>query len=392
MVILHLEMSKLFRDAVKDICKELELLYHGVSSVQEARQYLTQTTPDLVLTASELKDASAMDLLTELQTSDQSHIRAVVITSGDSLELRQTLFSLGIVDYIRKSDLTLNHIRRYLVDLSQEDQWIGYLRNLSIAILDDSKTGQMVIQDIFAKYQVEQIDCYNHPFQLLGQSKSYDLYLIDLVLPGLSGEEVILNIREKHPSSIIIAVSAITNPKTISYVLLSGADDYLPKPFDRQVFMARIRASVRTFQLVKELEEKKQALQYMADTDGLTGLYNHRYMFHALEQMLESVPEISEQVSVLLTGQIWVLLMDIDYFKKVNDTFGHPIGDQVLVEFAQRLKHLNPGPWICGRYGGEEFMIILPYDACRAMKVEKGDPDPLEIGEYEIPSCAISFA
>ena len=352
MTILHLERSEFFRKIVKEIVLQSGMQYVGVPSGKEGLTMLDLQKIDVIITGIELADGSGKSFLQQLQDTPFRTIPTIVVTSDESLEVRQALYSMGIVDYIRKSDLTQEHLSRYLFNLTTESEWVKYLRTMDIALLDDSRTGQAVIVNMLELNRVTKVDVFSHPAELLAKKKSYGLYLVDLVLPGMSGEEVILKLRDQHPHAVIIAVSGVSNTTTVSHVLLSGADDYLTKPFDVKIFMARIRANVRTYQLLAELEQKKQELQLLADTDSMTGLYNHRYMFNFLDLLIEKSRKSSRNFGVLL--------MDLDNFKSINDTHGHPVGDQVICQFAQRITDQFGKKAVCGRYGGEEFMVLLP--------------------------------
>ncbi|NCN06181.1 MAG: diguanylate cyclase [Spirochaetales bacterium] len=352
MTILHLELSKAFREVVQDMAHQLGLEYVGVPSQTEALAFLEKKNPAGIITGMELLDSTGPKFLQALNGTDHKSIPTLVVTGDDSLTTRESLYSMGIADYIRKSDLTYDHLRRYLESLNRDEVWIRFLKTIDIALLDDSITSQLIILNIFERYGVTNVDVFSHPRTLLKKKKPYHLYLIDLVMPEVSGEEVIQELRVENPHSVIIAISGISNEKTISHVLLSGADDYLTKPFDRNIFMARIRASVRTYQLLKELEERKQELQILADTDSMTRLYNHRFMYTALESLRHAwVPDSSPP---------GILLMDIDNFKAINDTYGHPEGDLILTEFARRIRYFAGTEHLAGRYGGEEFLIIFP--------------------------------
>jgi two-component system cell cycle response regulator len=116
--------------------------------------------------------------------------------------------------------------------------------------------------------------------------------------------------------------------------------------------MARIRANIRTFVLLQELEESKRELEKMAVTDGLTDIFNHKHVHKLLEDHVEAAKERQHSLSVIM--------LDIDHFKWVNDAYGHQTGDKVLVKIAAVIKASTRKNDILGRYGGEEFLIILP--------------------------------
>jgi len=166
-------------------------------------------------------------------------------------------------------------------------------------------------------------------------------------MPEMSGPQVLRTIKQKKQSKIIpvIMLSASEESQDIVSALDLGADDYVAKPYIPEVLLARIRTSLR-------LLEKNRELEKMASIDFLTGLYNRR-QFYRLSNM--ALNKNSRDKSWLT-----IALMDIDYFKNVNDTYGHDIGDRVLVEFSRMLSEYFRGYDIIGRIGGEEFCVCLP--------------------------------
>jgi two-component system cell cycle response regulator len=151
---------------------------------------------------------------------------------------------------------------------------------------------------------------------------------------------------------VIIAISALSNQKSITNVLMVGADDYIIKPFSTGLFMARISANVRQTLFLKEISKKNQELALQAISDGLTGLYNHNHTYLRLEEEIAKAIRYQRPLSVIM--------LDIDRFKQINDSYGHPAGDQVLIQVSAIIKKSLRKSDIGGRYGGEEFLIILP--------------------------------
>lgn len=343
--VLHIERSEFFGKIVKKIVQDQGLSVLHAKSAEEAYTLLKENDISLIISGIELDGSSGTSFIEELSTSEYSSIPVIVVTSSESLELREKLFSLGIADYILKKDITTNRLQLYFQALIGQNRLMEQIRDVPIAVLDDSRLGLTVIRNIFSMNRVKNVTCYNNPLELLENIDKYSIFVVDMVLPEVSGEEVILKIREKSHDSIIIVVSGITNIKLISHALMYGADDYITKPFDNTIFMARLKSNARAFFLNRQL--KLQAI-----TDGLTGLYNHRYIYSAVD----------DHISAADAGgsPFCVLLMDIDHFKNVNDTYGHPVGDLVLKGVAEVFKSELPESSVTGRYGGEEFLIILP--------------------------------
>ncbi len=181
-----------------------------------------------------------------------------------------------------------------------------------------------------------------------------DLILLDVMMPGLDGFEVARRIRsdEDLPFIPIILITArdTTQDKVIG--LDAGANDYLTKPINFPELEARVRSMLRIKELQAQLEEKNEELARLSISDGLTGLYNHRHIQEVVREEFERAKRTREPLAVVM--------FDLDHFKKVNDTYGHQVGDRVLQELARILKRTAREIDKLGRYGGEEFIAVLP--------------------------------
>jgi len=174
-----------------------------------------------------------------------------------------------------------------------------------------------------------------------------DLILLDVMMPHMDGNEVARRVKANKslPFIPIIMQTALDSTQSKVEGLDSGADDYVTKPINYAELQARMQAALR----VKGLQDR---LAQMAITDALTGLYNRRHLDERLDEMFEHSARLHEPLSVAM--------FDIDHFKQVNDKYGHQVGDAVLSQFAQLLKHVARDIDRIGRYGGEEFMVLLP--------------------------------
>ena len=181
-----------------------------------------------------------------------------------------------------------------------------------------------------------------------------DLILLDVMLPDIDGYEISRRIKgnDELPFIPIILVTARDSTQDKVAGLDAGADDYLTKPINFPELEARVRSMLRIKRLQDELEEKNRELERLSISDGLTGLYNHRHIHGLLAEEFERVERTNDCMSVAM--------FDLDHFKAVNDTLGHQAGDRVLVALADILRETARDIDRLGRYGGEEFMALLP--------------------------------
>jgi two-component system, cell cycle response regulator len=195
----------------------------------------------------------------------------------------------------------------------------------------------------------------------LVKSEKPDIILLDVILPGMDGYEVCRWLKLEETTKGIPVIMLTVKKELADKIsgLQIGADDYLPKPYNELELNARIYASLRTKSLQDELKLKNKQLEdllekvnFMAITDALTGLYNRRRFLDVLTSEHERARRYGTPFSLIM--------IDIDYFKKINDNFGHDVGDAVLREVADILLKSIRDIDTASRYGGEEFMIILP--------------------------------
>jgi len=189
-----------------------------------------------------------------------------------------------------------------------------------------------------------------------------DLILLDVMMPHIDGMEVARRVKSntKLPFIPIIMQTALDTTEDKVEGLEAGADDYITKPIEFPELKARLRSMLRIKRLQEELEERErqlleanERLRYMSQTDGLTGLDNRRHLEQQLDAMFHHARRLNEPLSCVMC--------DLDRFKTVNDTYGHQAGDAVLKQFARILKNeAREKVDRVGRYGGEEFMLLLP--------------------------------
>jgi diguanylate cyclase (GGDEF)-like protein len=181
-----------------------------------------------------------------------------------------------------------------------------------------------------------------------------DVILLDVEMPGIDGYQVLAELKgdEQLKDVPVVFLTDRTRMEDVLMGLRGGAHDYLKKPFEPAELVARVAAALHVKRLQDQLRERNADLDRLSRTDVLTGLYNRRHLEEELVRHHREATRHGDRLSVLL--------LDIDKFKHVNDTYGHPAGDVVLCEFGQRLRDQLRGGDIAGRWGGEEFLVILP--------------------------------
>jgi diguanylate cyclase (GGDEF)-like protein len=182
-----------------------------------------------------------------------------------------------------------------------------------------------------------------------------DLVITDWVMPDLTGIELCQRIRADAQScyTYVIILTSNTEKANVVKGLSAGADDYLTKPFDRDELLARVHVGRRLIDLHRQIEAKNRLLEELALSDPLTGLPNRRAIESWAARQLSGAARHG--------FPLWVVLVDLDHFKSVNDTHGHDAGDAVLKKFGDLLRANTRLSDIAGRIGGEEFLLVLTH-------------------------------
>src|SRR5437763_9549552 len=182
----------------------------------------------------------------------------------------------------------------------------------------------------------------------------WDLAILDRRLPDMDGVMLAqeLKSRPEFKTRFVIMLTGEDDQADKVEGLDLGADDYITKPFQYPELLARIRAGKRIVELQKELIDANKRLELLSITDGLTRLYNHRYFQDELARAFEE--------SVRYNRPLSLAIVDIDFFKKVNDTYGHAVGDEVLKCVSNVFKESVRATDLVARYGGEEFAVMMP--------------------------------
>jgi diguanylate cyclase (GGDEF)-like protein len=227
---------------------------------------------------------------------------------------------------------------------------------LKILIAEDDAISRRLLDTILKKWGYEVVIAYNggQAWAELQKEDAPRLAILDWMMPEMDGVEVCGKVRERTdaPYVYILLLSAKSQREDLVKGMESGADDYITKPFDANELKVRLRAGRRILDLQTQLMSAQEALRDQAARDPLTGIWNRNALFDVFRRELARADREGNQLTIVM--------LDIDHFKNLNDTHGHMAGDAVLREFTSRITaSLRPYDAV-GRYGGEEFLVVLP--------------------------------
>lgn len=218
-----------------------------------------------------------------------------------------------------------------------------------------------------------------------------DLILLDVNMPQMNGIETLRDLRMKEQYVSVMFISGNTSTEHVIEGLDSGGDDYIPKPFDPLELLARVRTQLRIKDLNDQLRSANDRLKELVDTDDLTGLFNMRSVYQRVESEIQRARRFNRQVCVVM--------MDMDYFKTVNDGHDHLFGSFVLSEVGAIIRRSIRNIDLGARYGGDEFLMILTETNsegaakfCERLRTTIGN-HLFKSGKDEIRlTCSIGFA
>jgi two-component system cell cycle response regulator len=229
---------------------------------------------------------------------------------------------------------------------------------MKILIADDSIVSRHLLDATLRRWGYDVVVACdgNEAWQILQSENAPKIAILDWMMPGLTGPEVCRRVRatakDKDIYTYILLLSSKSQREDLIEGMESGADDYLTKPFDQHELQVRLRPGVRILELQHELISAREELRDQATKDFLTRIWNRSSILDILSRELQRGLRENRPVGLVLA--------DLDKFKSVNDTYGHFAGDAVLREFVRRMSgSIRPYDAI-GRYGGEEFLIVLP--------------------------------
>jgi diguanylate cyclase (GGDEF)-like protein len=223
---------------------------------------------------------------------------------------------------------------------------------MRILIADDDRTTQRKLQVTIQKLGYEPIIASDgtEALEILESADAPRLVILDWEMPGYNGVELCRRIRAigDEPYTYVILLTGRGQLEDVIEAMDAGADGFIRKPVEMAELKARLRPGLRMLDLQRQVIQAREDFKFQAQHDALTRLKNRRAIMEDLKHAMHGSDPVS------------VLMVDIDFFKRINDTYGHDAGDAVLVETAQRLQAAVRGNDQVGRLGGEEFLVVLP--------------------------------
>ena len=337
--------------ALSDALDNVEVT--ACASASEALTRLREQRFDLVSTSLLLNDMDGLAFCREIRATKHNHYTPIVVISGDTDErLVHEGFAAGVTDYFDKSlgyRAFGNFIRAFF---ERHTRLVG-----RVLYVEDSPTSALATRRILERHGLEVVHTTSaeEALKLLrSKAHDFDMVITDFYLKdAMTGGDLLYALRAHHPYSQqelpVLVITGNDEVKQQVSVFRAGANDFVNKPLIEEVLMARVIALLLIKHQYDILRDQARTLEHMASTDSLTGVRNKRYL-------LEQGPIFCAASE---NGPLWVMIVDLDHFKQINDNLGHITGDQVLAAIGKLLSRSFPQAMV-SRFGGEEFAIFLP--------------------------------
>lgn len=322
---------------------ERELGFHVdlVTTLAQAREILEAEETEYVVAILDLNlpDASGGQVVDVVKSRG---IPCIVFAGEVTEEVRDLVWSKGVVDYVQKAGQQSVDYVLELVDRLQRN------RHIKVLVVDDSRAYRRHTVRLLHRHEFDVLEAADGRTALALLERYADIALVvtDFNMPGMDGCHLVREIRRNYHRNhlAVIGVSTTEDKYLSARFIKQGANDFLTKPFTAEEFYCRIGLNLGFIERIAALEKASR-------TDFLTGLCNRRHFFDTGREWLNRAHKDASGLTVAM--------LDIDHFKKINDTYGHDAGDVVLAQLARILKEEVAGPDLAARLGGEEFAVML---------------------------------
>ncbi len=323
------------------------------SSGRSALQYLQKNSFELLIFSSQLEDIAGIEFYRQYKKSNTSHLPiSLLVTASTQQKVMEQAHEAEVTACFSKLDLSA--LETFIVNQKQftKEKHTGHL-----LLVEDSLSAAMIYKAALTKLGFTFDHCIDAESAINRiQHQHYDLVILDFKLSGLrDGFSIIKDVRSSpHPISLtpILAMSGLNNPTRRAQLLMNGANDFYAKSSSIEEFKIRVLHLVTDYKHVQKLENQYKVMHDMATHDALTTLYNRHYLEMIKDSLISTANQTGEPLAMFV--------LDLDFFKKINDSYGHKVGDQVLVAYADALKNYFVKDTLIFRIGGEEFLVLLP--------------------------------
>ncbi len=308
-------------------------------TMKEAQLFIRKYDYFMALLDINLPDAPNGEVVDAMLAKD---INCIVLSGNMDKKFRRAMLKKEIIDYVGKGgvedvDFVIATMNRLYKN-----------RNHTVMLVDDSMVFRKQMKKMLEHLFFKVIACAHgeEALNLLNERDDIRIIITDYVMPVMDGLELTKEIRKrfKKDQLSILAISGNSDEDISAMFLKKGATDFIKKPFSKEEFSCRVNNTI-------EALENIDSITNSANRDFLTGLYNRRYFFNAMEPYFRKAQEEDLKFTVAM--------VDIDHFKKVNDTYGHDVGESAIVHLSEILRSSTSANDLVARFGGEEFCIVL---------------------------------
>lgn len=354
--ILIVEPSKIFQLSLEGVFKEYATSIFVCTSGSRALEIYENSPIDLICLSFYLSDIDGLELVSQIRELKFGEtVPILMITSKESQDAIATSLHGGVTEIFRKNKLS--EIEKYLKIYAEHARQQAHLSG-NILVIDRDPSQ---VRDIITYFQDTKLKFihFNNAEDAteMARAAEFDLVITSVVLHGrMSGLALIREIRDINDTMYrvpILAISAIAHVSQKIELLRAGANDYIQKPILHEELRVRVKNLLHNKKLFDTVEHQRQQMAELAIRDQLTGLHNRHYLIDIIDKTLQEAYRYNYPISLLV--------IDIDHFKKVNDTYGHSTGDLVLKGLADLLLKTFRGTDTPIRLGGEEFVVLLPH-------------------------------
>lgn len=382
--VLIVEPSKTYGLLLEELLRGYSVTPIVVANTQDALIELQANTFDFICISMQLEDMTGIAFSTQIKSHRDNKNPLTIILSSETNPEKFPKITNDQANYICQR-MNIDALKSLFSSLTKNEiikcERAGHILyvedHLSVANMTIEILKQMGLSVTHYLDANSALDAF--------ETTEFDLVLLDIILPGdKNGIEVIKIIRAREDEKSLIPILALSGKLNATQridALKKGANDFITKPVIQAELAARVNNLVLAHHLYLQVKQQQHALEQVAMTDHLTGLYNRHFLMPFVDKALTNAKRQKHHVSLVM--------IDLDKFKPINDKFGHDIGDEVLMAVAKILQNYTRVEDIAVRLGGDEFLMVLPYCNLNQAKM-KAEKIRVEITKISIKDAVIS--